>query len=210
MSIRPLLILLFLVTGASADERLVSVYPEARLFTTGETSSLKLYRLAPKAEITVNGAAATLKELVPGQTVSVKTEGLLWSTKIAASGIGRAPAGNAPLPVLRSVTVQVRVDGSDRIFFDDGKLWVEHLTAKKPIDFVINGVEWAPTWKEMKSDTFTTFTVPVAPIGGGRVSLKQLSGRGQIRLIRSAAAAAVVTIEDGGSGDDAFAFQLFW
>jgi hypothetical protein len=210
MCARFLLPLLLVVASSSADEKIVGIYPELKVITTAETSTVKLYRLAPNAQITVNGTAVTLKDLLVGQTVAVKTDGVLMATKVAASGLGRAPAANAKPPALRSVTVEVRVDGSDRIFYGDGKLWVEHGDARKPIDFVINGVEWTPNWDEMKSAPFSNFTVPVAPIGQARVAMKQLAGRGRVRLERSNAASAVVVIEDPAAGADLFAFQLSW
>jgi hypothetical protein len=210
-SVRSLLLLMtvILVSSGFADEHVVTIDPKTKLITTEQNGVLKLYRIADSTQITVNGAASTLGQLLPGQTVAVKASDSITATKIAASGLGRTSAPAQPL-ALRSVTVQARVDGTDRIFYSDGKLWIEHLDANKPSDFIINGIEWKPTWNDKKSEPFTNFVIPVAPIGQGRVSVKQLSGRGKVKLERSTQAPGMVVIEDGKGGADDYAFEFVW
>lgn len=203
------LAMLAAATGV-ADDRLVSVDPTAKVITVESAGVLKLYRVADAAQVTVNGAPSTLPQLLPGQTVVIKSVEPITATKIAASGLARTSPAAQPL-ALRSVTVQVRIDGGDRIFYKDGNLWVEHMDANKPTDFVINGVAWSPTWNDKKTEpAFTTFTIPVAPIGQGRVAVKQLAGRGKVKLEQTPNAPAMVIIEDGKPGADDYAFQFSW
>jgi hypothetical protein len=200
---------LLLTNLCAGDDRIVAIDLQAKLLTTEQNGILRLYRLADATEITVNGAKATVQQLLPGQTVAVKTADALTAAKIAASGLGQATAPARSL-ALRSVTVQMRVDGSDRVLYQDGKLWIEHHDAKKPTDIVINGVEWSPEWKGEKAEPFTNFVVPVAPIVQGRIALKQFSGRGKAKLEHIPAAPVVVMIEDGKAGADNIEFQISW
>jgi hypothetical protein len=69
-------------------------------------------------------------------------------------------------------------------------------------------VEWSPTWNGDKTEHFTNFSVPVAPIGQGRAAVKTFAGRGTIRLEHLMAAPVVVNIEDGQPGADDHEFQV--
>ena len=173
---------LILANYCFAEERIVTIDPKTKLLTADQNGAIRLYRIADSAEITVNGAKASTQQLLPGLTIAVKTDAIT-AVKIAASGIGR-PVATTP-PALRSIIVQMRVDGTDRVLYKDGQLWIEHLSAQKPKDIFINGVEWSPNWNGDKTEPLTTFAIPLAPIGQGRVSLKQHSGRGKAKLDHS-------------------------
>jgi hypothetical protein len=193
----------------TADDRIVSVDPKTKLLTVEQGGQLKLYHAEDSTEVTLNGVKASFSELQPGHTVAVKAVGAVTALRLAASGLGHAPTSSSPL-MLRSVAVQIRVDGSDRVLYSDGKLWIEHLAAQKPTSIFINGVEWTPTWKEDKTEPFTNFVVPVAPIGQAHVSLKQFSGRGKTKLEHSSKASTAVAIDDGHPGADNYEFLISW
>jgi len=212
MTVRSFLFLLcsLLFAGlCAADERIVAINPQAKFLTAEQNGILKLYRTAEFTEITVNGVKSALDQLLPGQAISVKTLGASTAMKIAASGLGQASSSPSPLK-LRSVTVQIRVDGTDRILYQDGKLWIEHLAAQKPTAIVVNGLEWSPTWNGDKTEPFTDFAVPVAAISQGQIAFKKFAGRGTVRLQHLAAAPVVVNIEDGHPGADDYEFQVSW
>jgi len=204
------LFMIFLLTAAGfSDDRIVSVDQQTKLMTVEQGGLLKLYRLADTTDITVNGVKASVSQLLPGQTVAVKLAGAVTAVKVAASGLASNASSARPL-ALHSVTVQIRVDGSDRLFYQDGKLWIEHMSARKPTNIFVNGVEWAPTWNGDKTDVFTKFSVPVAPVAQGLVTMKQFAGRSKARQEHSPMAAAMVTISDGESGADDYEIQLSW
>ncbi len=204
-----LLAMLLWAGACSGDDHIATIDPQAKYLTAEQSGVLKLYRVTDTTEITVNGAKATLQQLLPGQTIAVKLAGSLTAVKIAASGLANAPQSSRPLS-LRSITVQMRVDGTDRVFYQDGKLWIEHMSAQKPANIVINGVEWSPTWNGDKTEPFTKFTVPVAPIGQGHVAMKQFAGRSKAKQEHSPAAPALVTISDDTGGADDYEFQISW
>lgn len=190
-----------------AEERIVTIDSKAKFLTAEQNGILKLYRLGDSTEITLNGSKATLDQLLPGQTVSCKTFGAITALRIAASGIGSVAAASNP-PKLHTITVQIRVDGTDRVLYQDGKLWIEHLAARKPTEIVVNGVEWSPTWNGDKTEPFTDFSVPVAPLSRGQVAVKKFAGRGSVRLEHLATAPVVVNIDDGRPGADDYEFQI--
>jgi hypothetical protein len=192
-----------------ADERIVTINPQAKFLTAEQNGLLRLYRAPDAADITINGVKSTLDQLLPGQTVVLKTVGACAAIKIAASGLGHASNSSSPLK-LRSITVQIRVDGTDRVLYQDGKLWIEHLAAQKPTSIVINGIEWSPTWNGDKTEAFTDFVVPVAAINQGQIALKKYAGRGTVRLQHLVAAPVIVNIEDGHPGADDYEFQVSW
>jgi hypothetical protein len=214
MNIRRTVFLFLLATFVPAiaglgDDRIVSVDQQAKFLTVEQNGALKLYRLTDTTDITVNGSKGSMQQLLPGQTIAVKLAGAVTATKVAASGLGSNASSARPLG-LRAVTIQIRVDGSDRIFYQDGKLWIEHMSAQKPSSIVVNGVEWSPTWNGDKTEVFTKFTVPVAPIGQGHVTMKQFAGRSKAKQERSPAAPAVVIISDDPGGADDYEIQLSW
>jgi hypothetical protein len=211
MNIRTIFCLLasLLFAGlCAADERIVTVDQKAKFLTAEQNGLLKLYRFADSTEITINGTKGNPDQLLPGQTVVFKTVGASTAVKIAASGIGRAPTASNPLK-LHTITVEIRVDGTDRVLYQDGKLWIEHMSAQKPTSIVINGVEWSPIWNGDKTEPFTNFSVPLEPITPGRIAVKKFAGRGTIKLEHSMAAPVVVNIEDGRPGADDYEFQVF-
>lgn len=214
MNLRRVVFLILLAAFFSAntgrgDDRIVTVDQQAKFLTVEQNGLLKLYRLTDMTDISVNGSKGSIQQLLPGQTVAVKLAGSITATKVAASGLASNPGSARPL-ALRAVVVQMRVDGSDRVFYQDGKLWIEHMSAQKPTNIVVNGVEWSPTWNGDKTDVFAKFTVPVAPIGPGHVTMKQFAGRSKVKQERSPAAPAVVTISDDPSGADDYEIQLSW
>jgi hypothetical protein len=204
-----LLVLLAIGTTCFADDHIVSVDPSSKVLSVEQDGMLKLYRVLDNTEITVNGAKAALPQLQPGQTVNIKAAGAINAVKIAASGMAGKSGSARPL-TLRSVTVQIRVDGSDRVYYQDGKLWIEHMSAQKPTEIMINGAPWTPNWNGDKTDMFTQFNIPVAPIGSGHVSTKQFAGRSKIKQEHLATAPAVVTISDVPAGADDYEFQFSW
>jgi hypothetical protein len=111
-----------------ADDRIVTIDQKARFLTAEQNGLLKLYRFADSTEITLNTTKATPEHLLPGQTVVFNTFGASTAVKIAASGTGCAPCSSNPLK-LRNITVEIRVEGTDRVLYQDGKLWIEHLSA---------------------------------------------------------------------------------
>ena len=133
MNMRRVVFFLFLATFLSAvtglgDDRIVTVDQQAKFLTVEQNGSLKLYRLTDTTDITVNGSKGSVQQLLPGQSVTVKLAGSITATKVAASGLASNPNSARPL-ALRTVTVQMRVDGSDRLFYQDGKLWIANLYA---------------------------------------------------------------------------------
>ncbi|EDY20073.1 hypothetical protein CfE428DRAFT_2662 [Chthoniobacter flavus Ellin428] len=212
MNLRPVVFLfaLFLLAGVGlGDDRIVSVDQQAKFMTVEQGGLLKLYRLTDTTDITVNGAKASIPQLLPGQTVAVKLAGSVTAVKVVASGLASNASSARPL-ALRTITIQMRVDGSDRLFYQDGKLWIEHMSAQKPANIFINGIEWTPNWNGDKTDVFTKFSVPVAPIGQGHVTMKQFAGRSKVRQEHSPIAPVVVTISDDPSGADDYEIQLSW
>ena len=191
------------------DDRIATIDAQAKYLTVEQSGALKLYRVTDTTEITVNGAKATFQQLLPGQTVAVKLAGSVTALKIAASGLGSTANSARPL-ALHSVTVQMRVDGTDRVLYQDGKLWIEHMSAQKPTNIYINGAEWSPIWNGDKTEPLTKFAVPVAPIVPNHVTVKQFAGRSKIRQEHAPAAPAVVTISDDPGGADDYEFQISW
>jgi len=197
------------VSVCFSDDRISTVDAQAKYLTVEQNGALKLYRVMDTTDITVNGAKATLQQLLPGQTVAVKIAGSVTAVKITASGLGSTAASARPL-ALHSVTVQMRVDGTDRVLYQDGKLWIEHMSAQKPANIYINGVEWSPTWTGDKTEPLTKFAIPVAPIIPSHVAVKQYAGRSKVKQEHQPAAPAVVTISDDPGGADDYEFQISW
>jgi len=204
-----LIVMWFLCVACMADDRIVAVDPQSKLLTVEQNGALKLCRVVDTTDITVNGVKATMPQLLPGQTVEMKLSGALTAVKIAASGLGNASNASRP-GALRSVIVQMRVDGADCVLYQDGKLWIEHMSAQNPTEIFINGVAWSPTWSGDKTEQFTKFTVPVGPIGSGHVTVKQFAGRSKVKQEHIPSAPAVVTITDAPSGADDYEFQFSW
>ena len=210
MNARRLLFLfasLLLAGLCAAEERIVTIDSQAKLLTAEENGILKLYRITEVTEITLNGLKVTLDQLLPGQTAAVKTFGAIDALRITASGIGRGPTASNPLK-LHTISIHIRVDGTDRVLYQDGKLWIEHLAARKPTDIVVNGVEWSPTWDGDKTEPFTDFLIPVAPLNRGQISAKKFAGRGTVRLEHLVTAPVVVNVDDGRPGADDYEFQI--
>jgi hypothetical protein len=210
MKARSLLFLLasLLFVGlCAAEERIVTIDAQTKYLTAEQNGVLKLYRFSDSTEITLNGKKAGVDQLLPGQTVACKTVGAVSALSITAAGLGRGATASTPLK-LHTIIVEMRVDGSDRVLYQDGKLWIEHLAAKKPTDIVVNGIEWSPTWDGDKTEPFTNFVVPVEPLNRGQISVKKLRGRGSIKLEHLATAPVAVKIEDGHPGADDYGFQI--
>lgn len=114
----------------------------------------------------------------------------------------------------RSILIKARIDGHDLFHYSDGKLWIEHLSAQKPLQITINGVPWQPVWNGNETEPFTAFSPLPAPFGESRPRFKQIAGRDKAKLEKlptvNVKKIATIDVSDVPGGDDIYEFQLSW
>lgn len=228
---------------AVGDDKLVSVDPASGLVTIDQRGALKSFRAKQFTEITVNGAKATIQQLRPGMMLNVVLSDGQTLAKITARGnLAQIPATpapaanpappaapasipiatppttpkalNSPAGTARRITIELYVDGGDVVKIGNGRLWIEHASAKKPNAISINGLKWEPTWSGNTSEPFTAFVPGLAPFTSPQVSVKQTKGRGQTTVLQPPTSENQQTlsfrVQDGGSGGDKHEVRVTW
>jgi hypothetical protein len=220
----PILLVLFVIFSGSsyADDKLISADVAASTFTIEQKGVLRVIRVKPFTEITINGAKGSLDQLRPGMMLSTTLLDTQTASRVAAKGMPVAAAAdpNKPVPFynrpppLKMIHIRARIDGRDRFRYSDGKLWIEHVANGKPKEITINGVDWTPVWQGDTTEPFTAFNPMPVPIGPSRVLFKQVSGREKCTLAKQLPGnfEKVATIEaaDPPGGDDMYEFTLSW
>jgi len=205
---------------ARCDDKLVSVDTTGGLITVEESGQLKSYRLRPFTEITLDGTSAALGELRPGMSLTVTLSDSETASKIAVHG-NLTPGAPAPSPAdmsdtqgepVRHLNIKIRVDGGDQINVGDSHVWIQHLTAKKPIDISINGMKWEPVWTGNTTDLFTGASL--ARFTSGKVVVQQARGRGATTVIEPPTTNNHETlsfkIKDNAAGADNYEVHVTW
>lgn len=207
-----------------AVDRVFSIDTAASLLVVDDDGKLKVYRVKPFTEITVNGAKGVLADLRPGMDVSLKLADSQTASTIAATGLVTATADppkskpfyerdNAAASI-RQISIKARIDGTDKFIYRDGRLWIEHLKAKPPDMIQVNGIDWTPIWNGDTADPFTDFRPPPAPIGRSRVKLKQMAGRAKATMETETGGkfenVPTVLIDDSAVAADTYEIQLLW
>lgn len=203
-----------------AETKLVNVDASAQRLTVSENGIHLFYKINPATNITFNGAPSSLDKLRVGNVVTVVFSDSQTISRIAASGLPasaqtnvQVPMGARPAPP-RNIHVRVYADGSSRFNYTDGKLWIEHIGAGHPENITVNGVDWKPKWDGKISQPFTGFPITPAPVGQGRVLLKQIAGRERITLAKPTSSKfekiPSVEVNDSPGGADNYEFVLSW
>jgi hypothetical protein len=205
-----------------ADDKLVSTDPATSTITIEQKGAMRVLRVKPFTEITINGAKGQFNQLRPGMMLSATLLDPQTASRINAKGVPvvapadpnkAVPFYNRPQPP-KTVHIRARIDGRSRIRYTDGKLWIEHVSNGKPKEITINGVDWTPVWHEDTTEPFTAFNPMPAPIGNATVLFKQVAGREKCTLAKQPAGnfEKVATIEaaDPPGGDDIYEFTLSW
>jgi hypothetical protein len=207
-----------------ADDNIASVDATNSLITIDENGALKVYRVKDLTEVTLNGTKSSLEQLRPGLTVKLTLADTQTASRIVATRLATGSATrDKPRPFFerpdnaaatRQIRIKMRIDGTDRILYRDGQLWIEYVKAIKPDSISINGIDWKPTWKGDTTEPFSAFQPPLAPIGQSHVTLKQMSGREKATLEKPTSSKfekiPTVLIDDKGIGADNYEFQLSW
>jgi hypothetical protein len=114
----------------------------------------------------------------------------------------------------RRISFKARVDTSDDIVIQNGKLHIEHMNLERPIEITINGRKWKPTWTENRTDEFAGFSPALAPFAGATITVKQTKGRGETIIKEQPTEAngqkLVVRMHDGGNGASDFEVHITW
>ncbi|MEP6672484.1 MAG: hypothetical protein ABJF10_25195 [Chthoniobacter sp.] len=221
---RILLVLLALLTLARGDDKLISIDLNGSVIIVQQQNSLKTIHFKPFTEITINGAKATAGQLKPGMLVTVGLADPQNATKIAARGnAGDAGAAATPAPAFtgfastqatRRIVIKALVDARDHWTIQNGKLSIQHFEFKQPVDIVINGVKWAPTWTNNTTDEFTAFTPPLASFAGSNLSIKKTKGRGDVTILEPPTEAngykLVFRLQDKGAGANEHEVHITW
>lgn len=148
--------------------------------------------------------AIALMEDVPRATPAA-------AAPVAAVATTKPPLGSAP--ALRTLTVKIRVDGDDIVKVQQGRLWIEHHSWKKPIGIAVNGAKWEPVWNGKNSEPLV-LDPPLAPFPDTGVRVHQIIGRGKTTLEEQPSAANGKTltfhVEDDGGGADNYEVHVTW
>jgi hypothetical protein len=169
-------LLLACFAATAFAETIVSLDTRNRVLNTDTGNGLKVYRLAEKVEVRVNGVAGQIDQLKPGMAITLGFANPQTVNRIQAGEAAKAPIGNALGG--RRILLKMKVDGDDFINVRDGKVWIDHKGWQNPSDIRVNGHSWKAVWNGKKSDEFMTFTPALVPFNGAVVELKKLSGRG--------------------------------
>jgi hypothetical protein len=202
------LFLLLTAVMSVADDKLISYDQATSIITVDRGGQLKTYRVKPITELTINGVKAPIGSLTPGMMVTVTLSDPQTASRIAARGITPAQFNG------RLIVLKIRVDGTDIVRVRDGKLTIEHVTAKKPESININGVDWSPKWNDKETEPFADFTPPLIPFGAPQVRFKQVTGRGKVQMDKMPQGnfekILTLRVEDGGGGADDYEIHLSW
>lgn len=217
-------------TIAFANDKLISIDQTAGMIIVQQKAgALKSYRIRQFTEITINGAKSAVGELRPGMLVSLGLSDAETVSKIAARGnpgVVKAPAAPegekrpafvttpSSAQLTRKIDIKLRVAGSDRVIIQNGKLQIEHGSWAKPTHISINDIKWEPEWKEKNSEVFTGFVPSLAPFAGSTVTVKQLKGRGTVKVLEAPTDTngqkLVVSFGVTGSGAKSFEARISW
>ena len=114
----------------------------------------------------------------------------------------------------RRISFKAKVDASDDIIIQNGKLRIEHVDWDRPLDISINGKKWKPMWTENQTDEFAGFSPALAPFNGAAVTVKQTKGRGETTIKEQPTEAngqkLVVRVHDAGNGASEFEVRITW
>jgi hypothetical protein len=225
---RIFLVLLALLAGTRADDKLISVDLNSSTIFFQQQNSLRTVHFNSLTEISLNGSKATAAQLKPGMMITVGLADPQNAMRIAArgnTGASSAPAVPGPTPApafngfastqaTRRIVIKALVDARDHWTIQDGKLRIEHFEFKKPINIVINGVKWEPNWTGKLTDDFTAFTPPLAPFAGANLTVRKVKGRGEVTIFEAPTEAngykLVFRLEDKGAGADEHEVHINW
>ena len=142
------------------------------------------------------------------------------SYSVAAEPALPATATPKPLPPFgaqsgtRRISFKAKVDASDDIVIQNGKLHIEHIDWERPIDISINGKKWKPAWTDKRTDEFTGFSPALAPFSGATITVKQAKGRGETVIKEQPTEAngqkLIVRVHDAGNGASEFEVHITW
>jgi hypothetical protein len=207
---------------ANADDKLVTVDATASTVTIEQRGTLRVIRTKPFTDVLINGAKGDLNQLRPGMMLNITLSDPQTASRITAKGVAIAPPADPKKPVPfynrppppKSIHIRLRVDGTDRLRYADGKFWIEHGSNKKPEEITINGVEWKPTWVGDITEPFTAFDPKPVPMGNSRIIFKQLAGRAKAELEKPPAGnfekIATIEVKDPPGDFDTYEFTLSW
>lgn len=212
---RPLLktsiILLALGATSLADDRLLGIDEKDSLLVVQRDNSTQAIRVEPKTEILLNNKKASLQELQPGYSLRLKLSDAQTATRVEATGLANAKKAEAEIPPMRSVTVRVKIDGSDTFYFDGSSLRIEHDIFRRPEEFLINGRGWTPQWQGDRKAEFKEFSPALQPVESTRPTFKQISGRSKASIVKADDKKThAIKIEDTGLGADVYEFRWSW
>jgi hypothetical protein len=205
-----------------ADDELVSVDAKAEIITAQQKNGpLKSYHFGHFTDVTINGAKGTVEQLRPGMQVSFALSDAQTVSKVVARGnpkgaetSGSSPTAAANAAPTRRIVVKMRVAGQDNVVIQNGRLFIEHVSWANPKEISINDVAWKPEWNDKKSEDFTGFVPPLAPLTGSTVTVKQLKGRGEVKVLEPPTETngqkLVVCFRVTSSGPKEFEARISW
>lgn len=194
-------------SSASAEDKLLSVDPEASIIAIVRDSQLKAFWVKASTEITLNGETVPLNKILPGMTATISLADAQTVARIAVKSAAAAPASP------HALAVRGQLDGIVMFRLRDGQLSIELGADGHADNLTLNGAPWQPKWKGNVSEPFTAFKPPMEGFKNGNVHLRQLAGRAKMKLEHSAAGfekTATATVNDNLPSFDIYEFRLDW
>ena len=178
------------VAGAYAG-RIQIVSPSA--ITIVQEGESQEFRLSPSTAVILNGRPSAVGKLAPGMTVSAFSSSPGTLSRLVVTGT-------------RNITIAASIDGKDRLKLKDGELWVEHVGADLPKDFLINNKVWFPVWTLPLSSRTRILPQADGSFKGANVVVTKEEGRPAVKVRPPTPEndyTLTVTLDDppGGFGD---------
>ncbi len=124
------------------------------------------------------------------------------------------PALSSTSSLTHHITFKGKIDGTDDLMVQNGKLHIQHIDWERPAEMSINGKKWKPVWKDNVSAEFSDFVPALAPFTGATVTVKQGKGRGETVVSEEPSVAngskLVVRLHDAGNGASEFEVRINW
>jgi len=195
--------------------------------TIAETISANSIQAAPAAL----AKAVTAVAIAKGATASTSTLTLIkgalkimaWTKAKTAIVVGAGvllAAGTATVTVReieakQTLTIRMRVDGSDFLRVSGNQLWFEHSLYQLPDTIYVNGSPWSPTWNGDVSTKYTGLKPAFNPSNPQRIELAVAGGRGMVSIAQLPATTnqqtlSVLIDDKDYDGQDWYEFTISW
>lgn len=158
-----------------------------------------------RASIWYNAAAPEAKGLAKTKIEKrIATIAASSAGKPVAAAKGAAPApGVRPVNIAQGITIEMQVDGVDRLWFKAGEMYIQHMSFNRPIEISIDGVKTI-----LKFDgTGKSQVIPLGIPNPRMLSFAKKEGRGRVKVLDSTAEECGLEIDDS-SGMSSYVYKL--